>query len=146
LRRFRAGAMLVANMPLKGVELMTSHRILRLNAVSTAACALAMLVTRGSLHTFFGLSSPILLDVLAMGFLAYAGALAFAAQRQPVSRDALMAFTAADALWVVGSVVVLLLFWSQLAAVARLMIIAVGLVVEAFATLQFRAARSHQVA
>ena len=119
---------------------MTSHRILRLNAVSTAACALAMLVTRGSLHTFFGLSSPILLDVLAMGFLAYAGALAFAAQRQPVSRDALMAFTAADALWVVGSVVVLLLFWSQLAPIARLLVIAVAIVVDVFAMLQFRAA------
>ena len=125
---------------------MTSHRILQLNAVSTAACAVGMLVTRGTLYSFFGLGAPILLDVLAIGLLAYAGALALAAARQPVTSQALMAFTVADGLWVAASVVVLLLFWGQLAPVARFLIIAVGLVVEIFATLQFRAARSLQVA
>ena len=92
---------------------MTSHRILQLNAVSTAACAVAMLVTRGTLCSFFGLPAPILLDVLAIGFLVYAGALAFAAQREPVSRRALMAFTVADGLWVAASIV-MLLFWVSL--------------------------------
>jgi hypothetical protein len=125
---------------------MTSHRILQLNAVSTAASAVAMLVTRGTLYSFFGLPAPILLDVLALGFLVYAGALAVAAQRQPVSRRALMAFTVADGLWVAASIILLLLFWSQLAPVARFLIIVVGLVVEMFATLQFRAARSLRIA
>lgn len=118
---------------------MTSHRILQLNAISTAACGLGMLATRGTLHSLFGLGAPILLDVLAVGLLVYAGALAFAAQRQPVSRQALMAFTVADAVWVVASAVVLVLFWGQLAPIARLLVIAVALVVEVFATLQFRA-------
>jgi hypothetical protein len=40
----------------------------------------------------------------------------------------------------VASAIVLLLFWAQLAAVARLLVIAVALVVEVFATLQCRAA------
>ena len=120
---------------------MTSHRILQLNAVSTAACAVGMLATRGTLHTFFGLQTSMLLDALAIGLLAYAGALAFAAARRPVTRQALMAFTVADGLWVAASVLVLLVFWSQLAPVARFLIVAVGLAVEAFATLQFRAAR-----
>ena len=119
---------------------MTSHRILRLNAVSTAACALAMLATRGTLYSFFGLDAPILLDVLAVGLLLYAGALAFVAGRPPVSRRALMTFTVADAIWVVGSAIVLLLYWGQLAPLARLLVIAAAVVVEAFATLQFRAA------
>ena len=44
-------------------------------------------------------------------------------------------------MWVVGSVVVLLLFWPQLAPIARVLIIGVALVVDAFAMLQFRAAR-----
>jgi hypothetical protein len=78
--------------------------------------------------------------VLVAGLLAYAGALAFAAHRQPVTRQALMAFTVADALWVAASASVLLLFWAQLAPVARLLVIAVAMVVEVFATLQFRAA------
>src|SRR5262245_2505393 len=118
-----------------------AHRILQLNAVSTAACALGMLATRGTLHTLFGLDTPVLLDALSVGLLAYAGALWFAAGRQTVSRQALLAFTMADVLWVAASLAVLLGFWSQLAPVARFLIVAVGLVVEIFATLQFRAAR-----
>ena len=66
--------------------------------------------------------------------------LAFAAQRRPVTRQALIAFTVADVLWVVASAIVLVLFWAQFAAVARWLVIAVALVVEVFATLQFRAA------
>lgn len=119
---------------------MTPHRILHLNALSTAACAVGMVATRGTLHEWFGLDTPVLLDVLAAGLLAYAGALAIAARRRPVSRQALMAFTFADALWVVGSAAVLLLFWGQLAPIARLLVIAVAIVVEAFATLQYLAA------
>ena len=125
---------------------MTSHRILQLNAFSTAACALVMLATRGLLHGLFGLETPVLLDVLAAGFLAYAGALALAAARQPVTYQALIAFTLADGLYVAASLVMLLLFWDQLAPVARFLLIAVGLVVEVFATLQFRAARALRIA
>jgi hypothetical protein len=132
--------MLASSQQSKGVQIMTSHRILQLNAASTAACALGMLATRGTLHSFFGLDTPILLDVLAVGLLAYAGALAFAAERQPVGRAALMAFTIADVMWVVASAVVLVAFWGQLAPLARVLVIAVALVVEVFATLQFRAA------
>jgi hypothetical protein len=142
LPHFPARAMLVMNLPFKGVQLMTSHRILQLNAVSTAASALVMFTTRGFLHTLFGLETPILLDVIAAGFLVYAAALAWAANRQPVGRHALMAFTVADGLWVAASAIVLMMFWAELAPLARLLIIAVGLVVEVFATLQFRAARS----
>jgi hypothetical protein len=54
---------------------MTSHRILQLNAISTAACAVAMLITRGALYTLFGLGSPLVLDVIAIGLLRYAAAL-----------------------------------------------------------------------
>jgi hypothetical protein len=42
--------------------------------------------------------------------------------------------------WVVASAIVLLLFWPEFADVARFLVIAVALVVEVFATLQFLAA------
>ena len=121
---------------------MTSQRILQLNSASTAACVLGMLVTRGMLYPLFGLEAPLVLDLLAIGLLAYAGALAFVGMRQPVTRQALMVFTVADGLWVAGSAIVLLMFWRDLAPIARALIIAVGLVVEVFATLQYRAARN----
>jgi hypothetical protein len=121
---------------------MTSHRILQLNAISTAACAVGMLATRGTLHSLFGLGAPFLLDAVAIGLLAYAWALAVAARRRPVDRQILMAFTIADAVWVAASAIVLLLFWGELTPLARLLVIAAGLVVDVFAMLQFRAARS----
>jgi CHASE2 domain-containing sensor protein len=119
---------------------MPSHRILQLNAISTSACALAMFAARGVLHPLFGLDTPFLLDAIATALLAYAGFLAWAAQRRPVGRQALLAFTLADAAWVAASAVVLILYWGQLTPLARALIIAVAIIVEAFATLQFRAA------
>ncbi len=119
---------------------MTPHRILQLNAAATAACAVAVLAARRFLPPLFGLDTPILLDAIAVGFLAYAGVLAFAARQRPVSRQALMFFTAADAAWVAASAILLVLFWEQFAPLARFLVIAVGLAVEVLATLQFRAA------
>jgi hypothetical protein len=81
-----------------------------------------------------------LLDLIAVGLLLYAGLLAAAAYRRPITRQALIAFTVADVLWVVASAFVLLVFWADFSAVARFLVIAVALVVEVFATLQFRAA------
>jgi uncharacterized membrane protein YdbT with pleckstrin-like domain len=102
--------------------------------------ALAMLAARGILPSLFGLDSPILFDVIAVAFLAYAAALFVAAARTPVSARTMTAFTAADVAWVVGSAIALILFWPQLAPLGRLLIIVVALIVEAFATLQYRAA------
>jgi hypothetical protein len=132
--------MLVTKTLSKGVHIMTSHRILQLNAISTAACAVGMLAARGILPALFGLDGPALLDVLAVGLLAYAGMMAATATRRPLTRQALLAFAVADALWVVASAIVLLLFWPEFADVARFLVIAVALVVEVFATLQFLAA------
>lgn len=119
---------------------MTAHRILQLNAFATGASAVAMLAARGSLYPLFGLSSPILLDLLAISFLVYAGALALTASRRPVSRTALIVFTAADGAWVVASALCLLLFWPDLTPIGRALVIAAAVVVDVFAMLQFRAA------
>ena len=119
---------------------MTSNQILQLNALSTAASAVGMLAFRGTLHRLFGLDSPVFLDVIAIGLLIYAAALVVAARAPLVGRRALMAFTFADGLWVAASALVLLLFWNELAPLARLLVIAAAVVVDVFAMLQFRAA------
>ena len=119
---------------------MNANRILQLNATATAATALAMLATRQVLYPFFGLATPLLLDVVAIGFLSYAAVLALAARRAHVERNTLLAFTAADALWVAASAVALVLFWGDLTVIGRALVIAVAVVVELFATLQFLAA------
>ena len=119
---------------------MSPRHILQVNALSTALCAVGMFATRGTLYALFGLATPALLDELALGLLAYAGATVIAAAREPVKHRTLMAFSIADAVWVVGSAVVLLLLWPQFAPMARLLVAAVAVVVEIFAALQFRAA------
>ena len=115
-------------------------RILTLNAFSTAGCALAMLLGRGFLYPLFGLSSPMLLDVLAVGLLAYAAALWIVSRQDSISPRSLLAFALVDDAWVVGSAIALELFWADMAPVARMLTIAVALVVAVFALLQFRAA------
>lgn len=119
---------------------MTARQILSFNAVATAVSAIAMLATRSLLAPLFGLATPLLLDVVAVAFLGYAGVLTVAAARRPVPRAALLTFAAADAAWVLVSAVVLVLFWSQLTPIARVLIVAVALFCEVAATLQFRAA------
>ena len=123
---------------------MTSHQILAVNASATAITAVAMLAGRSILAPLFGLSTPRLLDVTAVSFLIYAGVMALAATRRPVPREALLAFAAVDAAWVVFSGVILVLFWSPLTPIARVMVLVVAVVVEVFATLQFRASRGPQ--
>ena len=120
---------------------MTPRHILYINAVSTALCGIAMLGARGLLYPLFGLESPLLLDALAIGLLAYAAVVAGAARRSAIDRPTLMTFAIVDGLWVAGSAVVLVMFWNQLAPAARILIIAVALATDAFATLQYRAAR-----
>ena len=119
---------------------MTSNRILQLNAIATAGCALGMFLTRNVLFPLFGATGPLLFDALAVGLLGYAAALWVSARQPHVDRNALIAFTVVDSLWVAGSAVVLLLFWDQFAPIARVLVIAVAIVVDVFAMLQFRAA------
>ena len=119
---------------------MASHHILWVNSIATAGCGLGVLVGRSWLYPMFALSTPALLDVIAAGLLVYAAALTYAARRTQIDRVTMLVFAAIDTLWVVGSAAVLLLFWMQLAPLARLLVIAVAVVVEVFATLQFRAA------
>jgi hypothetical protein len=119
---------------------MTPNRILNLNALSTAGCAISMLFTRGTLYTLFGLDGPLLLDAIAVGLIAYAVALALAARQPSVSRPTLLTFAVMDDAWVIASVVVLSMFWSELAPFGRVLTIAVALVVGGFALLQYRAA------
>ena len=121
---------------------MTAQRILQFNAGTTLACAIAMIAARNVLHPWFGLDSPMVIDGLAVAFIAYAGAMFSASRRRPVERQALMPFAIADWTWVAASGLVLLLYWHQLAPAGRLLLIVLALAVDVFATVQFRVARS----
>jgi uncharacterized membrane protein YdbT with pleckstrin-like domain len=119
---------------------MTPRRILETNALFTFVSAAATLALRSTLHPLFGLDTPFVLDLVAIALMAYVPLLIVAARRQPIERQTLMAFALADAAWVMGSAVVLVLFWAELTPIARMLVIVAALAVEAFAALQYRAA------
>jgi hypothetical protein len=123
---------------------MTANRILQLNAVITTTCAAAMLIARPYLYPLFGLVSPMWLDVATAVFLGYAAALLLAARQRTVQRAALVAFTIGDGLCFAISLLVLLVFWSHLTPIARILIGVTAMVVDGFAMAQYRAARAAQ--
>lgn len=119
---------------------MTPRRILETNALFTFVSAAATLALRSTLPPLFGLDTPLVLDIVAVGLMAYVALLIVAARRQPIERQTLMAFALADAAWVIGSAIVLVLFWAELTPFARVLVIVAALAVEVFAALQYRAA------
>lgn len=123
-------------------DAVTARLTMLANASFTAASAVFIFAARERLYPLFALESSALLAAIAAGLILYAGALAIAAKREPPDRRALMAAAALDAGWVVGSAILLFVAWTQLAPAARLLLIAAAVIVEIFATLQFRIARS----
>ena len=121
---------------------LTARHTLLIDAAATTATAVLMLAGRNLLYPYFGLTSPLLLDVTAIAFVVYAAVITMAARSSEVSRAAVLTTAAANVGYVLASAAVLIVFWSELLPVGRTLIIAVALAVEAFATLQFSAVRS----
>ena len=99
-----------------------------------------MLAARSILAPLFGLSTPLLLDIVAVGFLVYAAVVALAARQEPINRQTLVAFAIADGLWVATSALLLLFAWAEVTPFARALVTIVAPVTEAFAVLQYRGA------
>lgn len=121
---------------------MTARRALLANASFTAASAVLIFAAREWLYPLFALQSAALLTVISGVLLSYAGTLVVAAKPEQPDRRVLLTAAALDAGWVLGSAIVLIAAWSQLAPAARALLIAAALIVEVFATLQYRVARS----
>ena len=121
---------------------MTARRTMLANASFSAASAVFILAAHDRLYPLFALESSALLVAIAGGLLVYAGSLVVVARREPPDRRALLTAAVLDAGWVLGSAIVLVAAWAQLAPAARVLLIAAALIVEVFATLQFRVARS----
>lgn len=121
---------------------MTARSIMLANASFSGVSAVFIFVGREWLHPLFALESSALLVAIAAGLALYAGSLALEARREP-DRRALLTAAILDAGWVVGSAIVLIAAWTHLEPAARVLLIAAAIIVEIFATLQYRLARSH---
>jgi hypothetical protein len=121
--------------------MLTAHRAVLIDAVATTATAVLMLAARNVLYPYFGLSSPLVLDIAAAAFVVYAAVIGLVAMRPIVTRQTLMTIAGANIGYVVASVAVLITFWSALHPAGRAMIVVIALAVEGFAMLQLTAAR-----
>ena len=120
---------------------LTARHTVLIDAAATTATAILMLAARELLYPYFGLPSSRLLDVTALAFLVYAAIIASTAMRPVIPRATLMTIIGANVAYVLASLVVLAMFWNQLHPIGRGLIAAVAVAVEAFATMQYMAAR-----
>jgi hypothetical protein len=121
--------------------ILTARRAILIDAAATATSAVLLLAARSMLYPYFGLNSPLLIDITAAAFLAYAAIIAAVARREAIARATLLTIASANVAYVVASIMLLVMIWGQLHLVGRTLIFAAAMVVEAFATLQFVAAR-----
>lgn len=117
------------------------RRVLLANAAFSGVGATALLILGERLAPLFGLTDSSLLTWVGLSVLPFVGLLCVAAGRQPLQRRDLIAFVISDAAWVLGSAMVLVLFWDSITIPGRWLVAAVAIVVDLFATLQLRGLR-----
>ena len=116
------------------------RRALLANAGFSTLSAVALIVAAGPLATLFGLSQPWILRGVGIGLLLFAIDIVATCRGPEISRSKALYFSAGDFVWVLGSVVLLL--FAPLSSQAAAIVVAVGLVVLAFAVAQVRSIRS----
>ena len=120
-------------------------RALLADAIITAATGLALFAAAGLLASLFGLPGP-LLRYAGLSLLPFAGFVAALAMRENMSRTAVRLVIAANALWVVDSLLLLVTGWVEPSTLGYAFVIGQALIVAAFAELQHVGLKSSAVA
>lgn len=118
--------------------------VLRLNSLFSAGSGVGMILGTGPLTALLGLELSLLLRVLGVGLVIYGASLVWVARQARITRSLALAAVLLDALWVVGSVFVLLaarIGRVPLTAGGAWLIGIIAAVVAVFAALQFHALR-----
>jgi hypothetical protein len=117
------------------------RRTLLANAIFSAVSGGVLVALGAVLAPLFGLESAMLLVVIGAGLLPFAALVGASARSPLLERRRVLAFAAADGIWVGGSALVLAVAWDVLSPLGRALIGGVALVVGAFAFLQLYGAR-----
>jgi hypothetical protein len=106
------------------------------DAVATAATGLLMTAASAALETWLNIPAP-LLFYAGIVLLPYAAFVFYLASRDVVSRAAVWAVVACNALWAIDSVILLMTGWIAPSALGYAFVIAQALVVAAFCEFQY---------
>jgi hypothetical protein len=120
-------------------------RALLVDAIITAATGLALFAAAGLLASLFRLPDP-LLRYAGLSLLPFAGFVGALAMRENMSRTAVRVVIAANALWVVDSLLLLVTGWVEPSALGYAFVIGQAVIVAAFAELQHVGLKSSAVA
>ncbi len=112
------------------------RRVLMLDAVASGAMALLLVLAAGPLTELLGLPQA-LMRIAGAVLLPYAAFVAWLAMREAPSRPLVWAVVAANALWAVDSVLILLLGWIAPTTLGILFVAGQAMVVLVFAELQY---------
>ena len=120
------------------------RRTLQANMLFSALSGTLFIADARPIGQLVGIDIPWLYAVIGVGLLGYAVMLYSAARAEPINPQAAMAFVVMDALWVVGSVVLIEVAWPQLTTAGVWAIAIVADIVAVFAVAQFVGARQLQ--
>ena len=115
---------------------MLLKRTLLVNGIATAMTGLLALVGAPWLPAVLGPTSPLLLAVIGIGLLGFAGVLLVQARRPRIERRVAWAIAVMDIAWVLGSFAVVEV--GVLTTLGNLIVAAVAAVVLVFAILEVR--------
>ena len=119
-------------------------KALRLNALFSAASAVAMLVAGRWLAVQLGLDGPVPIYVVAGGLVLFALQLALIVRSRRIRAWEIIGIIGGDLAWVVASIVLVALFHESLTAAGLVLVDLVALVVLVLAVLQIRGLRYFQ--
>lgn len=109
-----------------------ARRLLALNAIFTAACAVPMVIASGAIAraVLYSKDGTVIVSVIGLALLGYAAALLFARNRAPDNlRRWLITFSAADAVWVLSTALLLLAMPASFTPVGQVVAVAIAVVV-----------------
>jgi hypothetical protein len=112
------------------------RRVLMLDAVATAATGLMLTFGAGLTKDLLGLPQG-LMQYAGVSLLPFAALVGFLATRETISRPAVWAVIAYNALWSIDSIVLLMTGWVAPTALGYAFVIAQALVVALFAELEY---------
>lgn len=118
-----------------------ARKVLFANVAFSAISALAMLVGAKPLAAFLGLGGPLPLLIVGAGLIPFGLMVFMAAREEPVSAEKVTQIAIADALWVVGSYVLIFGPWVGLTAQGKWAVGIVAEIVALFAILEYVALR-----
>ena len=113
------------------------RNVLKANALFSGLSGLLFVFASTEMATFLGLALPAAITVVGILLLIFAADLLFLATRNEIDPKFVLAVIVADALWVVGSVILLLTGWVPLTVGGKWAVGIVAAIVAIFAELEY---------